>query len=134
MGTILHTSDGGETWEHQDSGSLDPFVDIYFIDSQRGWAVGFGPIAHTEDGGKTWVCQNNDTGTVLWSVHFNTPLNGWAVGANGVIIRSEDGGKSWAPQTSGTKNWIFDMCSAGDQLWAVGLKGMILKYAEDKTL
>ena len=113
---------------------FEPFLNIYFIDSLRGWAVGFGPIARTEDGGKTWIRQDNNTGTVLWSVYFDTPLSGWAVGANGVIIRSEDGGKSWTPQPSGTKNWIFDMCSVGDELWAVGVKSTVLKYAEAPSL
>ena len=109
-------------------------MNIFFADSKKGWAVGFGPIIRTEDGGQTWMVQNNDTGTVLWGIYFDSPTRGWAVGANGVIIQSEDGGKSWTPQSSGTKNWIFDICSAGNRLWAVGLKGTILKYSEPSQL
>jgi photosystem II stability/assembly factor-like uncharacterized protein len=125
----VHTRDGGEKWELQKTETLDPFLDVYFVDSRRGCAIGFGPIARTEDGGKTWTCQDNKTGTFLWGLHFDFPKRGWAVGANGAIVFSEDGGKSWTLQSSGTDNWIFDICRAGDDLWAVGLKGMILKYA-----
>ncbi|MGB9597748.1 MAG: WD40/YVTN/BNR-like repeat-containing protein, partial [Candidatus Poribacteria bacterium] len=106
------------------------FLDVYFLDSKKGWAVGFGPIASTDDGGKTWKCQPNETGTVLWGIYFDSKNRGWAVGANGVIIYTNDGGKSWKSQSSGTNSWIFDICKSGDKLWAVGLKGSILKFAQ----
>jgi len=129
-GTVIHTSNGGNKWELQQSGIIEPFLDVYFIDSNRGWAVGFGPIASTEDGGKTWKCQPNKTGKVLWGIQFDAENRGWMVGADGIILYSGDEGKTWIPQSSGTDNWLFDICNSGKTLWAVGLKGTILKLLE----
>jgi photosystem II stability/assembly factor-like uncharacterized protein len=55
---ILHTKNGGITWNYQ----LPPsnrdgvkFLDkVYFADSKQGWALGFFRVLQTNDGGKTW--------------------------------------------------------------------------------
>ena len=55
---ILHSGDGGLTWELQYSfkGSDGPLLDVLFLDSQRGIAIGaYGSYLSTEDGGQTWV-------------------------------------------------------------------------------
>ena len=54
-GAILHTEDGGKTWQKQNSGSANLLQSVAFVSAQSGWAVGAeGEILHTEDGGKTW--------------------------------------------------------------------------------
>jgi photosystem II stability/assembly factor-like uncharacterized protein len=55
---VLHSPDGGHTWELQKTGQYLPLYGIYFLDGQRGWAVGeLGTILHTRDGGRTWQVQ-----------------------------------------------------------------------------
>jgi len=64
-GTILHTADGGKTWETQRSGTLQPLNAIFGIGTEL-WAVGDnGTIVHTADGGKTWAQQSSRTNQPL---------------------------------------------------------------------
>lgn len=38
FGLILHTTDGGATWESQTSGTYEALSAVYFLDAQKGWA------------------------------------------------------------------------------------------------
>ena len=58
---IIHTSDGGKTWERQIEGVESYLMDIRFADTELGWATGYNRndgtsvILKTEDGGKNWL-------------------------------------------------------------------------------
>lgn len=55
---VLHTADAGATWSLQPTGQPLPLHGVYFLNEQRGWAVGdLGLILTTSDGGKTWKAQ-----------------------------------------------------------------------------
>ena len=54
---ILHTGDGGETWQVQNYAPADerPLLDVLFKNSLEGLAVGaYGLILETSDGGQNW--------------------------------------------------------------------------------
>ena len=59
-GTIHKTSDGGRTWKPALGVGVGrpPFNDIFFIDAEKGWAVGKNMIYHTKDQGKSWIAQS----------------------------------------------------------------------------
>lgn len=60
-GTLLITTDGGETWQLQASGTSRDLSGIHFTDRQHGWAVGFAnTILKTTDGGQTWIKVDDD--------------------------------------------------------------------------
>ncbi len=72
---------------------------LFFIDEDRGWAVGNeGRVATTVDGGRTWAKQNSGVTCDLRSVFFIDERNGWASGVDHRILRTTDGGLSWYPQ------------------------------------
>lgn len=51
-GTILHTSDGGQSWIYQESGTSDNLQSVYFVDQNYGWICGDNYIIlHTDNGG-----------------------------------------------------------------------------------
>jgi len=55
--TILHTSDGGQSWviQYQDPKREKPFFDVYFSSEQDGMAIGaYGLFFRTHDGGNSW--------------------------------------------------------------------------------
>ena len=90
--SILHTVDGGKTWNNQPSQPL-PFKKdlkkVRFINSQIGWVVGEeGTILKTLDGGATWMKLNSGTRAALSSVSFFDAQFGWAGGDGGVIIHT----------------------------------------------
>ncbi len=106
--------------------------DVFFLDANRGWAVGDrGVIWTTEDGGRRWQLADSPVNCRLDSVHFVDERNGWAVGGwthpyshrtQGVVLRTENGGRRWTrlsaetlPKLSRVK--FFDL----QQGWAVGL-------------
>ena len=52
---VLTTNDAGATWGAQSTGQATPLHGVFFLDPQRGWAVGdLGTILGTQDSGKTW--------------------------------------------------------------------------------
>lgn len=55
---IYHSPDGGETWTSASTGQIAPIHSLYFLDDERGFAVGdLGLILATRDGGQTWRAQ-----------------------------------------------------------------------------
>ena len=90
FGTILKTTDGGNTWIPKTSGTFVDLKGVCFITPNIGWIVGEGGlILATSDGGNTWTPESSGVTSELASVFFVDSLNGYAVGANGVILARE---------------------------------------------
>ena len=116
-GFIMHTYNGGVTWEPQNSGTNLDLNDVQFIDQNKGWIVGEdGIIFHTDDGGNRWIPQTSGTMQQLKSLYFidenmGLPLSeakGWVVGGDsgiGIILHTNDGGKSWHKQSLPKNNY-----------------------------
>ena len=69
LGTILKTTNGGENWINQTSGTTQYLIGVSFTDANNGTAVGSGgTILRTTDGGDNWVSQSSGTTTWLWGV------------------------------------------------------------------
>jgi len=106
-------------------------ADIFFLDADRGWAVGDrGVIWSTEDGGRHWRLGDSPVNCRLESVSFVDENQGWAVGgwchpythrSSGVVIRTENGGRRWTalplPTLPALKHVRFFDARRG---WAVG--------------
>lgn len=97
-GSIFFTSDGGETWEAQESGTEEHLLKVYFINENSGWVAGIqGSIIHTKDGGKTWANQYNAK-MLPTKIFFINEQEGWVTGstqAGGSVYRTRNGGKTW---------------------------------------
>ena len=92
-GTILRTTDGGDNWVSQTSGTTEWLLGVSFTDANYGTAVGWsGTILRTTDGGDNWVSQISGTTGLLYGVSFNDANNGTAVGEYGKILRTTNGG------------------------------------------
>lgn len=118
---ILHTKDGGKTWDTQfkgpggEMGVSNDFQDAFFINSNIGWAVGTnGLILHTKDGGKHWKRQKSGTKSELWKVQFVDAKRGWIIGnkvtegsGTSIILHTEDGGEHWHPQWKKETEWMW---------------------------
>ncbi|MCC7212221.1 MAG: hypothetical protein E3K40_05295 [Candidatus Brocadia sp.] len=127
-GTILHTVDGGKTWNSQTSGTGADLTAVQFMNVNQGWAIGGGgTILYTVDGGKEWASQTSGTKAMLYAMQFMDANQGWAVGNGGTIIHTVDGGKTWNPQTSGTNEWLTTVLFLDEnQGWVAGDGGTIL--------
>jgi photosystem II stability/assembly factor-like uncharacterized protein len=99
-GTILHTTDGGENWENQVSGTEENLNRIQFINDKEAWIVGDkGTLLHTLDG-RNWRFQKL-TQDELSDLYFADKFQGWLVGEAGAIYYTSDGGKTWNFKFSG---------------------------------
>jgi photosystem II stability/assembly factor-like uncharacterized protein len=124
-GFVLHTTNGGATWSHQDIPTPEHLNAVKFIDPLHGWALG-NDVLLTEDGGATWNEVNAELGGVL-GVDFVDLNRGWAASNGGVISRTVDGGRTWTWTATGTIETLKDVdfvdASNG---WVVGVNGIIL--------
>ena len=103
LGKIFHTTDGGKSWEEQNSKTNLLLTAVDFIDQNHGWAVGErGSILLTEDGGNAWKAQQSGVTYPLFDVDFIDSQNGWAVGNWGTILSTGDGGEHWQEQPLST--------------------------------
>src|SRR5581483_2458290 len=128
-GSILHTADGGRTWQRQASGEdQQNLYSASFADAKVGWAVGsYGTILHTDDGGDTWTHQQSGTTANLTSVSFSGPQSGWAVGVDGTVRHTSNAGRTWERQNSMVNISLSSVVFIDQETgWAVGEKGTIL--------
>ncbi|RKU25459.1 hypothetical protein C6499_14840 [Candidatus Poribacteria bacterium] len=89
-GLILHTADGGKTWQRQESHTGNFLDDVFFTSATEGWIVGKeGLVLHTKDGGQNWRPQRTDTRTDLKAIYVSSANSGWVVGQNGTILKYE---------------------------------------------
>lgn len=109
---ILHSTDAGQTWNVANSAT--GLEDVFFVDTQRGWAVGsVGRTFRTLDGGASWSpVPLPGVGATLRAVHFVNANEGWAVGDNGEHWRSQNGGATWTRLPVPTGAHLTDVCFA----------------------
>lgn len=98
-GVVLHTTDGGRSWEVQTLPTDENYSwleRIRCLDTQRCWTVGrYGRIFRTEDGGQTWERQYAGVSYWLHAVSFVSPTHGFVGGNRGVVFKTTDGGATW---------------------------------------
>jgi photosystem II stability/assembly factor-like uncharacterized protein len=160
IGGIFMTTDGGTTWQRvpitiqtqYTSGRFTPgqFHSIKFSDVNTGTVTGemkdgegrFFFALHTRDGGKTWE-QFRTPSRATHSTQFLDLANGWmaafapregaaeAVVYDTTLMRTDNGGMSWrndfVAKGRRIRSVFFLSPSKG---WAVGDRGMILRYEE----
>lgn len=135
QGLIMHTNDGGETWEVQHQNPDEALWSIFFLGENLGWSVGWSKIYHTNNGGDSWESQ--DFPSVmgdLTDVFFINPDTGWIVGTYQIVLKTTDGGNTWTKiqnyLTAHKCFWSVSFpdelhgCAAGD--WMLDDKGFIM--------
>lgn len=92
-GTMLKTTDGGNTWNPLNIGSSENLTSVCFLDSEIGFVSGASFISKTDDGGITWETLNLDL-TSLSEIYFIDSSIGF-IGTDNAIYRTIDGGDNW---------------------------------------
>ena len=100
-GTIIRTTDGGDSWEVQNSTVQTFIMDIFFVDENLGWALTLkdvfpfnSVILKTTNGGDEWTAANfPDSSKLIRTIFFFDSLNGFVGGS--YIAHTSDGGNSW---------------------------------------
>jgi photosystem II stability/assembly factor-like uncharacterized protein len=89
-GVVLHTDDGGRSWQQQESGTQATLEAVYFVDRQIGYAAGgrawpegggtSGVLLRTEDGGRNWIVVPRVQTGWLRAVWADADGGGWLLG------------------------------------------------------
>ena len=106
-GSLLATYASPGAWTRQHSGSLAWLHSVFFVNQNRGWAVGSrGTLLATNDGGKSWQ-RSSPTEDSIRDLSFSDELNGWLVcerniydlqsnaEPRGYLMKTSDGGEHW---------------------------------------
>jgi photosystem II stability/assembly factor-like uncharacterized protein len=96
------------TWARQETGSMAWLRSVFFLDQNRGWAVGSkGTVLQTLDGGTTWKLRGASTEDIVRDIFFVDDQNGWMVCEVNVyqlkskedprayLMKTTDGGQHW---------------------------------------
>jgi photosystem II stability/assembly factor-like uncharacterized protein len=130
------------SWTRQNSTSLAWLHGIFFLDYNRGWAVGSrGTLLSTIDSGKTWQKQAQPTGDAIRDIYFSDEENGWLVcersiydlrsndEARAYLLKTNDGGQHWSRVSMRGANVDARLTRAiftrGGRAWAFGEGGAI---------
>lgn len=102
------TASAAGAWTKQRSGSLAWLHAVYFLDENKGWAVGGrGVLLATEDGGNVWRARPRPVEDALRDVYFSDDQNGWLVCERSIydlktkdeprtyLLRTTNGGETW---------------------------------------
>lgn len=111
-----------------------PLMDIWFRDSQRGWAVGaFGTFLSTSDGGEHWQMPGDQLDNPD-ELHLNAIVGDGAeqvfvAGEEGLMFRSLNGGESWQRlQSPYAGSWFGATYSRQHEtLLVFGLRGSLFR-------
>ena len=132
-GSILKTTNAGNTWENKNVNSYLSLKESFFVNANIGYAVGYNKdftdaIIKTTDGGNSWIDLSIGYNTLLTSVYFLSQDTGFAVGYFGTILKTVNGGLNWVVVNSGTGsnlNCVFFINSLTG--FIVGESGTLLK-------
>jgi len=127
-GIILYSPDGTK-WVSQTSYIDETLEGVYFVDANKGWAVGRnGTILITNNGGAKWNKQAYRDNTAFYGVFFLDPSKGWIIGQNGTILTTTNGGSQWSIQMDPKlKSYLRDVFFISPSKgWLVGTEGLIM--------
>ena len=128
------STDRGLSWDEATNDEDAIFTSIQFIDKDNGVIAGeFGTVMTTKDGGQTWESLPPlDDEFYPQTAYFRDMERGWIGGLGGVILHTEDGGQTWREQDTDTVVPIYNITAVGDNLFAVGGEGTVLRYDGSK--
>ncbi len=115
-GLIMHTNNGGQSWEIQESNIDNNIITVFFLDNEIGWASAlnyttfpYGSILlKTNNGGQTWSVEPFFISNVfINSIVYLDSLTGWMGGSPHLLVRTMDGGSSWHPANIDTSTLAF---------------------------
>jgi photosystem II stability/assembly factor-like uncharacterized protein len=136
------TQTAAGSWVRQKAGTMAWLRAVFFLDQNRGWAVGSkGTLLKTVDGGQNWKANTAPTISIVRDIFFLDEQNGWLVceanqyelksslDARAYLMKTIDGGENW--QRVELKGFDVDsvlvrvVFSRGGRGWAFGEQGAI---------
>jgi photosystem II stability/assembly factor-like uncharacterized protein len=126
-GAVLHSRDGGLTWEKQLDGVQAARIEL----DQTSSETGDGAAEHLEQA-RQLVEEGPDK--PFLDVLFQDARHGWVVGAYGLAFVTHDGGASWQSIRSSLDNpsglHLYSIEQAGADVFIAGEQGVLLRSSD----
>jgi photosystem II stability/assembly factor-like uncharacterized protein len=123
-GTILGTTNGGQTWLPQASGSTATLDGVSCSGSDCVAVGTTGTILATTNGGTNWASQPSGVTVTLASAACDSGgcvvVGSAPSGGTGTILTAANGGGSWTAATSGVSTSLTGVACESSDCWAVG--------------
>lgn len=118
-GTLMETSDGGDTWHSLKNVTQENIRDVFFRDENNGWllcersvySAGKEPlnfVLNTSDGGRSWetahLAESRERATRIF---FSNSGKGLALGETGTIWESPTGKPPWNRSVLAFRNLLL---------------------------
>jgi photosystem II stability/assembly factor-like uncharacterized protein len=148
-GAIWATTNGGQTWHAQPSGTTARLESVWFVDAENGWAAGgvATPYTHVSTG----VVLRTTDGGQKWSAETKTPLprlcgirmfdeRGWAIGEGSSLFPSgvfstTDSGRTWSAIAAGRfESWVSAGFSSPQAGVVVGQRARVARIERGRLL
>jgi len=109
-----------------------PFLNLYFVDDQRGFVFGaFNMILRTEDGGASWRVWGDRLENQMEMHLYDMAEVGetlWLAGEQGLLLKSDDGGQHFSEAASPYMGSYFGLLSdPAGTLVLYGLQGNVYR-------
>lgn len=127
---ILHTEDGGKTWEKQFDNRMAAIV----LPASYQKRIASGDTSLAPFLKEVELNTQGDTSLPFLGIHFTDLLHGIAVGSFGMIVATDDGGRHWCPWLDHIDNKGFLNLNVirkiGNDLLIAGEQGGVYRYDE----
>jgi photosystem II stability/assembly factor-like uncharacterized protein len=94
-GSILKTTDAGNSWQIKNTNTTAWVKSVFFLDANNGYAGADGVLLKTTDGGETWSILAGLPFVRFNSIHFIDINTGFSAASGGTIYKTINGGNSW---------------------------------------
>ncbi len=147
-GIILHTQDGGLSWQHQPAPSSVDLTQIAFYNSQRGLAVGGGYRLHsrlsvgevltTRDGGATWQSAKEHNLPLIRKLLIGrgglcVAAGDWSSVYSSNLFVSKNGGETWEPIACDMPGNVIDLAGTSDDFLVLSDRGQLCRVRDQST-
>lgn len=133
-GTIIRSTDGGNTWTPTAT-TAGTFYRVYFTSDSVGFALGIGgAFAQTTDRGLTWTVPTSPFGTSsMMNMYVASQTTMYAVGASGQVYKTTDSGSSWTALIVPSSTYtLYGVCFTNDTTgYVCGASGKMYKTTND---
>jgi len=128
-GVVLHTADGGDTWQLQLEGRKANELLVAAMERKLAAEPGSATAKALVAEAQRYKEQGADK--PFLDVWFSDSRNGYVVGAYNLIFRTEDGGATWESLFDRTDNPkfynLYAIRPAANELYIAGESGLVLK-------
>lgn len=133
-GTLLKTTNGGESWEIIELSTKATLNDIHFVNESIIWISGSSnTLLKSTNGGSTWsTVSTGGYYSNIEKIFFTDSQTGWLLSRNGIstILKTTNGGISWQSISTGSDYLTILYMIDNQNGWISGSNGLLKKTVD----